>query len=286
MSSHQEREGIWQEYLSARHIWYEKENQNPEIFSLDVSQRSYRESISCPMPCIDCWPTLTLPLRLHLCRDETLTPCTLTRDQCLEMLSRANFLWQEARIHWHLVDVVEEYFSHLDVSTKITLRERIWSLGRGADGKMANKDFRREMFLGSKGLIPNHHAHSDAFDVYYFDYVGNESQGCCISRDSRTVIMGQRSTKGYDIPTSRPLHCLGKTTAHEIGHALHLNHPAGRKFKNRVSVVSTCYEFGDKANLMTGGKDSTGGGGEHLEKWQIVGARRCAEVFLNGRQCV
>lgn len=100
--------------------------------------------------------------------------------------------------------------------------------------------------------------------------------GCCISRESHTVIMGQRSTKGYPVPTIRPLPCLAKTCAHELGHALDLDHPRGKCFSDGTSYTH-CY---GRDNLMTGGQDNRGGGGSKLEEWQILVARNSAERFL------
>ena len=94
--------------------------------------------------------------------------------------------------------------------------------------------------------------------VYLFDLIGRQSQGCCISRATRTVVLGERSTKGYAFPVIRPLACLGKTLAHELGHALSLDHPAGKTFGDGASETS---QFG-RDNLMTGGQDRSGGGGK------------------------
>eukprot|EP00559_Dactyliosolen_fragilissimus_P001984 CAMPEP_0184867836 /NCGR_PEP_ID=MMETSP0580-20130426/27901_1 /TAXON_ID=1118495 /ORGANISM="Dactyliosolen fragilissimus" /LENGTH=67 /DNA_ID=CAMNT_0027368307 /DNA_START=809 /DNA_END=1012 /DNA_ORIENTATION=- len=62
--------------------------------------------------------------------------------------------------------------------------------------------------------------------------------------------------------------------AHELGHALGLNHPKGMKFKDGKNRSN-------KNNLMTGGKDSMGGGGHFLENWQMLLARSHAENFLD-----
>lgn len=88
--------------------------------------------------------------------------------------------------------------------------------------------------------------------------------------------MGARSNKGYSEPTLRPLHCLAKTCAHELGHALGLGHPRGQHFSDGTPFS---WQFGMN-NLMTGGQDCKGGGGEKLEDWQILLARSTAEAFL------
>jgi hypothetical protein len=89
--------------------------------------------------------------------------------------------------------------------------------------------------------------------------------------------MGNRSTKGYTQPTTRPLHCLAKTCAHELGHALGLNHPKGETFSDGTPLT---LRHG-RDNLMTGGADARGGGGTKLEDWQIMVARYHAEQFLS-----
>jgi hypothetical protein len=73
--------------------------------------------------------------------------------------------------------------------------------------------------------------------------------------------MGERSTKGYAFPVIRPLACLGKTLAHELGHALALDHPAGKAWS--CDGASKTAQFG-RDNLMTGGQDRSGGGGERF----------------------
>jgi phytoene dehydrogenase-like protein len=89
--------------------------------------------------------------------------------------------------------------------------------------------------------------------------------------------MGNRSTKGYPVLTERPIHCLAKTCAHELGHALDLDHPKGQVFSDGTPHTAV---YGNKNNLMTGGVDHKGGGGSMLETWQILVARQAAETFL------
>jgi len=93
--------------------------------------------------------------------------------------------------------------------------------------------------------------------------------------ESHTIIIGQRSNKGYQQITVRPLKCLGKTMAHELGHALSLEHLIQRPF----SCGSARNDSGLK-NLMEGGSDAKGGGGGHLDDWQILQARGEACRFM------
>merc|ERR1719162_491482 len=98
--------------------------------------------------------------------------------------------------------------------------------------------------------------------------------------------MGERSTKGYDTPTKRPHRCLGKTAAHELGHALGLNHPHGQFFEDGNPQLLLSRSSSNRRgrrpqrNLMEGGSDRNGGGGSYLEQWQCSIARESAHHFL------
>ena len=212
---------------------------------------------------------LRLPLRFVLCKGK-LVGCTLNRGDCEVLVKEINKYWKQAGIQFFLIDEVEvKYFLDRDYYGKslYELREGINSLARGPDGKMAGKEQRRDIFL--QHLMKDRSFDSmEAFNVWVFDFIGNTSQGVSIDRDTHTVIIGQRSNKGYPEITVRPLDCLGKTISHELGHALSLEHLIQRPFS-----CGTARNDSGMRNIMEGGSDVKGGGGGHLDDWQILQAR-------------
>lgn len=268
----------WLAYCQHVQEWDASRSLMPGSFSDTTAEHMWRQCCSVPIPATRPFPLLNLPLYLHLTRGSELG-CDITSEECYrDLLPVINKYWCQAGIVWSPVQVkIHEWPDDPD-GTRRSLeraRESIWSLQRDKlTGMMMNKDHRRTLFL--QELLPQAEQDLNTFDVYLFDFIGFESQGCCISRESRTVIMGVRSTKGYPEPTRRPLHCLAKTCAHELGHALGLNHPKGQCFSDGTPHTM----IHGSNNLMTGGKDCTGGGGEKLEDWQILVARRHAEYFL------
>lgn len=172
------------------------------------------------------------------------------------MIEMMNEYWKQAKIEWYLEEILYMNIksdTKMDENSLLEVRNQIWSLHRDPNtGKMKNKEIRRQLFLDK--LMEGYQSDLNTFDVYVFEFIGKESQGCCISRDTYTIIIGNKSTKGYIEPTIRPLPCLAKTCAHELGHALQLDHPKGMKFSNGVSCTFKYHHD----NLMIGGADIYG----------------------------
>lgn len=249
-------------------------NSQPGAFAKDSSYNFWKISSEITFPYASP-PTIKLPLRIHLAGGSILG-CSITQNDCFDQIIHVvNKLWSQAGIEWELVEVMPLKWDIDDVQLE-RLKSEIWSLHRDpTTGMMTGKEKRRNIFLNN--LIKEHTQFNRSFDIFMFDFIGQESQGCCISRASHSIILGHRSTKGYPTPTLRPLPCLGKTCAHELGHALSLDHPKGRVFGNGVSHTE---QHGNQNNLMSGGQDKNGGGGELLEKWQILQSRYYAMEFL------
>ena len=254
-------------------------------------------------------PILLLPLRINLIRS-TILGCSqsLNINSVKSIVEQINNIYwiKQAGIQFNLIDVKERYCT-LGPTIENEIQHFIThQLKRGTDGKMMYKKERRHKFCNVllSSFLDNKNNHnnrndllettSNIYDIWFIDMVGQQSQGQCIDRTSRTIIMGERSTKGYNEPTKRPHDCIAKTAAHELGHALLLNHPQkGMKFddgRNQILSLSSSsskskYNNKDNSNsnknLMSGGSDIKGGGGSYLEQWQCSIAREAAQIFLN-----
>lgn len=170
----------WLNYERYIQEWTIKSSEtNPGHFSENKAYIFWQISNQIPLP--DVKPTLTLPLRFHLCRDseqqtEKIFGCKLSVDDCITMVPIINYFWTMAGIQFSLIGVYEECWEDLTPGTLANIHEQICSLSRNPQtGQMQNKDLRRKLFL--EKLIPHHHTLSDAFDVYMFDFIGQESQG-------------------------------------------------------------------------------------------------------------
>lgn len=268
----------WNSYIERVQEWRACRSSAPGFFCDTTPEHMWQLCCAVPIPATRPFPVLALPLCLHLARGPELG-CDLSFDDCeKEILPGMNAFWNQAGIRWDLIQVKTIEWPDDPDGTRQSLenaKRSVWSLQRDEfSGMMMNKDHRKKLFL--EQLLPQAERDLATFDVYIFDFIGHESQGCCISRDTHTVIMGVRSTKGYPEPTRRPLHCLAKTCAHELGHALGLDHPRGQRFSDGTARTVSH----GRNNLMSGGKDSMGGGGEMLEDWQILAARCHGELHL------
>jgi len=256
---------------------------DPGYFAKDPAQKHYELCRAVPLR-KGAMPLLVLPLRIHLIQSEWLgCSSSLNEDSIKPMVDKLNRFWAQARIRFDLV-LIETRECPLSRKAQEELKAFLkHKLRRGPDGRMMHKAERREKFvdvlLHSFDYSNTTHNNSNSnslcchYDIWFMDMVGHQSQGICIDRQRRTILMGERSTKGYDTPTKRPHDCLAKTAAHELGHALTLGHPRGRRFEDGAPQATA-------NNLMSGGVDATGGGGSRLEDWQISAARQSAETVL------
>jgi len=303
----------WIEYKkSVDRFTNAKISSDPGYFAKTSAQRHYELCQACPLPnrvinstttttttttTNNTMPLLVLPLRIHLIKSPVIgcSDSLNVETSIIPIVQQLNTFWEpQARIRFDLVCAEErecELSSKVQEELKFFLMHK---LRRGKDGKMMHKSERRTKFVDVLLTSFNYKGNNDdddddaaaaaaeinnnkSYDIWCMDMTGHQSQGICIDRSWRTVLMGERSTKGYDRPTKRPHDCLAKTAAHELGHTLTLGHPKGMKFEDGKSQIRTKH----KPNLMSGGADVRGGGGFFLEDWQISAARESAELFLS-----
>lgn len=230
-------------------------------------------------------PVYNLPLRFTLARGAALgIPADIDSAWCEAQVSAVNAFWAQAGIKFVFAGAVEVNFESTTpmAATAASARETIWAFRRDQD-RRTQREMRRIVFLNE--LIPYHGSTSDCYDIHLFDFIGQTFQGCCIDRESHSIIMGVRSNKGYAQVTRRPDACLAKTMAHELGHALQLNHPRGQQWPDGSGYVLDAEGMGRENldNIMVGGADRRGGGGRGLEEWQIMISRMSARHFLKIR---
>ena len=193
------------------------------------------------------------------------------------------FYWKQAGIHWNVSDCRECPIQHVlpNQEESQALAEHMHSLTRQSNGRQRRRMV-NTIVSGFQDLLPSHSVSSQSVktsnlpvNVWLVDVVGQNLQGFCLPKE-RTIFLGERSNKGYPTLTRRPLDCLAKTLAHELGHALGLKHARGQVFRCDDNIVP--YNLSGRPNLMEGGADRDGGGGSFLEDWQILQARHVAEL--------
>lgn len=294
-SSSNADESHWKRYQSAVAEHRLSALSNPESFSLPAEEKYYQQCVACPLNEMVRaeMPQLVLPLRIHLLRSKELgCSVDLNQETMQQIVTEMNRYWEQARILFELSDIGNTSHGIIDHDLDQLIPEQVrqesrhfieFGLTRGPDGRMQNRSERKELYLNTLLAPFNFRNDTSTYDVYFFNMTGNGSQGVCISRVDRVVIMGERSTKGYTVATKRPHSCLAKTMAHELGHALGLGHPWDKATKTCLLFrdgTKQCNERHDDDNLMKGGEDRTGGGGHYLESWQICLARDEAMSFL------
>eukprot|EP00536_Pseudo-nitzschia_multiseries_P004340 jgi/Psemu1/187903/e_gw1.72.12.1 len=296
---------------------------DPGYFAASPEERHHELNRACPLPVVTTTTTTTasigraaflprivLPLRIHLVRSPILgcsDDLDATAVQTIVRTINETYWVPQANIRFDLCSI-EECVCPLETAVQEDFRFFLdHKLRRGPDGKMMHKAERKTRFLDiflssmdykrekSDNLNNNNaNANRSSYDVWIIDTTGHQSQGMCIDRGRRTIVMGERSTKGYPTPTKRPHDCLAKTMAHELGHALGLGHPSGRFFADgtpqlptpatATATATATTEGHSGKNLMTGGSDRNGGGGSVLEDWQVTLTRESAEHFLANRR--
>jgi len=286
-----------------------KLSSDPGYFAKSLPERHYELCRKFPLPTIRAdLPLIVLPLRVHLVKSPILgCSDSLTANSIQTIVRTMNETYWEpqANIRFGVdvgmdFDLVEECVCPLDTAVQEDLRFFLdHKLRRGPNGKMMHKAERKSRLLGvllssmdykkkntnnkannnsNKHPNSNNHNYNRSYDVWFLDTTGHQSQGICIDRKWRTILMGERSTKGYPKATKRPHDCLSKTMAHELGHALGLDHPQGQTFMDGTPL--TREREHEHPNLMSGGSDRNGGGGYFLEDWQVSVARESAGEFL------
>ena len=285
----------WERYQTAIAQHRQSTFCNPESFSLPMEEMYYQQCLVCPLSDVvrTQMPSLVLPLRIHLLRSKELgCSSDLNQESMQQIVMQMNRFWEQAGIQFELSGIGNASNGIIDHDMDQLLSDTVrqgskhfiyTGLTRGPDGRMQNRSKRKELYLNTLLAPFNFRNDKSSYDVYFFDMTGNGSQGVCISREDRVVIMGERSTKGYPEPTKRPHECLAKTMAHELGHALGLGHPWDKATKTCLLFrdgTKQCIERHEDDNLMKGGEDRTGGGGHYLESWQICLARDEALIFL------
>lgn len=187
MSASQDRSTectTWHEYSENVGAWKTARKAIPGEFSCGLDERMWMLAKECPLPELSVMPVLILPLRIHLVRGLELG-CSLTLEECFnQLVPSMNQYWKQAGIEWNLIEVVNKEWPDDINGSRVLLNQArcgIHGLCRDPNtGMMAEKGFRRKLFL--EHLIPEALQDRATYDVYIFDFIGNESQGMLVYR--------------------------------------------------------------------------------------------------------
>lgn len=173
----------WQAYLEEVAQWNTSRLDVPGSFSVCIEEKFWQQTSTVPLPDQRLFTTLTLPLRIHLARGSELG-CDISERDCRVIVDAMNVYWLQAGIVWELLEVTSTEWSDDRDGTRssiVAARDDIWGLKRDKNtGAMMNKGFRRDLYL--QKLLPDAEKETDTFDVYVFDFIGQQSQG----KDSAT----------------------------------------------------------------------------------------------------
>jgi hypothetical protein len=178
----------WDEYLAAVDAWLRSKITTPGAFALTSVDKMWEMQKCIPLPSISSAPILRLPLRFHLAQGPEFG-CSVTSEQlCNELIPQMNKYWAQAAIQWDLVEVLPKVWPDDPDGSRTSLqaaRQDMQQLVRDPEtGKMTNKGIRRKLFL--EQLIPEATSHTDTYDVYLFDFIGEGSQGKAIPPSTST----------------------------------------------------------------------------------------------------
>ena len=186
---------------------------DPGYFAKFSAQRQYEFCQSCPLTTdvLSKMPVLVLPLRFNLIRCPIIGCSPELNTESVEMMVIVmNTFWEQTRIHFELISV-EDRECELRREVQNDLQFFIMhTLCRSPNETMMHKAESQDNFLDVLLSSFDYMKNSDTYDIWVMDIVGHQSQGICIDRKRHTVIMGERSTKGYDARRNDHMNVLQK----------------------------------------------------------------------------